>query len=192
MSQYVSPYSYRTPPDTFLYRRDPHWYIGAVTLSQAYKDQITLARQALKELATAAGFVKTATTDPGIEQAAIIALEWANVKGPARLDKAEQTGDPVHLAAVQTATKNIFGMMKQEQIPAAVSRFFAMVVLGPAGAVMSASQIDAAKQTGLEILEQITPNISLPPSKDIPLWVWAAGGLVGLVAVAYIVGKVKS
>lgn len=35
MSQYVSPYSYRTPPDTFLYRRDPRWYIGAASAPPA-------------------------------------------------------------------------------------------------------------------------------------------------------------
>jgi hypothetical protein len=29
MSHYVSPYAYRLPPDTFLSRRDPNWYIGA-------------------------------------------------------------------------------------------------------------------------------------------------------------------
>lgn len=38
MSQYVarssSPYAYRLPPDTFLSRRDPAWYIGAATPEQ--------------------------------------------------------------------------------------------------------------------------------------------------------------
>ena len=139
MSQYVarspsspsssaSPYAYRLPPDTFLSRRDPNWYIGAVTLSPAFKDQIKTARDALKELASTSQFVQRVATNPGIKNAADIAYEFATVKGPARLDKAEQTGDPVHLAGVQRGTQSIFAAMQQEKIPALVSRFLTMIV----------------------------------------------------------------
>lgn len=194
MSQYVSPYAYRLPPDTFLQRRDPNWYIGAVTLSQAFKDQIALARSALRELASIAQIVQRAATNPGIAEAARVALEFANVRGPARLLQAEQTGDPTHLAAVQRATAAIFPAMEQEKIPAIVSRFLTILIVGPAGAILTADQIDKAKEITREVVEELTPKIELPglpPSKNIPVWVWAAGGLTGLLAVAYIVGKIR-
>lgn len=61
MSHYVaasSPYSYRLPPDTFLSRRDPGWYIGALSTSeQKARDQYLnqmkpLVEEAKRELTT--------------------------------------------------------------------------------------------------------------------------------------------
>jgi hypothetical protein len=43
MSHYVSPYAYRLPPDTFLSRRDPNWYIGAATSKGPTPDDVSRA-----------------------------------------------------------------------------------------------------------------------------------------------------
>ena len=66
MSQYVarapsssSPYAYRLPPDTFLSRRDPGWYIGAATSQQqAEIDRLTQAIVSLQQ--TEAGLIAAA------------------------------------------------------------------------------------------------------------------------------------
>lgn len=58
MSQYVSPYAYRLPPDTFLSRRDPGWYIGALSTSEQQardlylKQMKPLVEEAKRELTT--------------------------------------------------------------------------------------------------------------------------------------------
>lgn len=55
MSEYVSPYNYRLPPDTFLYRKDANWYIGAAGAlpadRQVYLDRMkVLVDKAKKEI----------------------------------------------------------------------------------------------------------------------------------------------
>lgn len=55
MSEYVSPYGYRLPPDMFLYRKDQNWYIGdSLTLPperQLYLDRMkALVSKAKKEI----------------------------------------------------------------------------------------------------------------------------------------------
>lgn len=151
MSQYVSPYAYRLPPDTFLSRRDPNWYIGATGASAqppTFQQQIDLARSALQELRVVATTVQRASTDPGIAYAGELAVKFASETGPRLVSEAESGQDVAKLARVQGATKNMVTALKSEVLPAALSRFLLIALIGPAGAVVSAETIDKAKEAG--------------------------------------------
>jgi hypothetical protein len=149
MSHYVSPYAYRLPPDTFLSRRDPNWYIGAASAQPpTFQQQIDLARAALRELRVIATTVQKASTDPGIAYAGELAVKFASETGPRLVSEAESGQDVAKLARVQGAAKNMSTAIKPEVLPAALSRFLLIVLTGPAGAVVSAETINKAKEAG--------------------------------------------
>jgi hypothetical protein len=152
MSHYVSPYAYRLPPDTFLARRDPNWYIGAATSPKppTFKEQLDLARSAFRELRVIATTVQRASTDPGTAFAGELAVKFASETGPRLVDEAERDQDVAKLVRVQGSTQRIVAALKPEVVPALVSRFMTIVLLGPAGAVVPAETLNRAKEAGMD------------------------------------------
>lgn len=216
MSRYVSPYSYRLPPDTMLQRRDPSWYIGSASMSEADKrraladsgtqalykmaDTLDAVINAQLSLITIAGKAVVGSMVPGL---GLIVLASAKNAAEAReylivaRDKIRKP-DPRLMSPVESvvAVANDVSLSFDQ----AVSRIeyflteYARSLDGQIKLAQSSAPIFAnavkAFGSGIETVLSKTSETILP-SKSIPLWVWAAGGLAGLFAIAYIAGKVR-
>jgi|GEM_PF-2748658 len=149
----ATPYAYRLPPDTFLSRRDPNWYIGSAATSTprplTFQEQLDLARSAFRELRVIANTVQRASTDPGTAYAGELAVKFASETGPRLVNEAERDQDVAKLIRVQGSTQRIIAAIKPEVVPAVLSRFMTIVLLGPAGAV-SAETLNKAKEAGID------------------------------------------
>lgn len=144
-------YDYRLPPDTFLARRDSNFYIGAAATSKplTFKEQIDLARSALRELRVIATVVAR-DTNPGTANAGTLGVKFASETAPRLIDEAERDQDVAKLVRVQGATQRIVVGLKPEVLSAILSRFLAIVLLGPVGALVSAETLDKAKEAGMD------------------------------------------
>jgi hypothetical protein len=225
MSHYIadrSPYAYRLPPDTFLSRRDPGWYIGdsigptpaglpesakrellaaraslalhqmADTLDAVLNAQLSLTQLAGKAVLGAmipgVGFVVLASIKNAAEARSFlieardrIRKPSARLLGPveAAVNVARDTSIPLN-----EATRRI-----EEFLTGHASDLDAQIKMASSSANIFGNAVDAFKQ-GVQTVIQETADTIAPKDKDIPVWVWVAGGLTGLLAVAYIVGKV--
>lgn len=236
MSQYVpalrpagalgapaSPYAYRLPPDTFLSRRDPNWYIGdsigptpaglpesakrellaaraslalhqmADTLDAVINAQLSLTQIAGKTVLGAMipglGFVVIAAAKNAAEARSFlieardrIRKPSARLLGPveAAVNVARDTSIPVEEAARRI----------EEFLRGYASDLDGQVRNATSSADIFGNAVDAFKQ-GVQTVLKETKETVLPKDEDIPVWVWVAGGITSLLAVAYIVGKVK-
>jgi hypothetical protein len=225
MSHYVadrSPYAYRLPPDTFLSRRDPGWYIGdsigptpaglpesakrellaaraslalhqmADTLDSVINSQLSVAQLAGKTVLGAVipglGFVVFAAIKNAaqarsflIEARDRIRKPSAKVLGPveAAVNVARDTTIPLEEAARRI----------EEFLKGFASDLDAQMQIAASSASIFGNAVTSFKQ-GVQTVIQETADTIAPKDEDIPVWVWVAGGLTGLLAVAYIVGKV--
>jgi hypothetical protein len=68
-------------------------YALGATLDPKFVEQITAGHSALSQLKAMATAVKLASTDPGIAEAARLAVDFAAVKGPALLNEALAKGE---------------------------------------------------------------------------------------------------
>jgi hypothetical protein len=150
----ASPYAYRLPPDTFLSRRDPNFYIGAVNLSPQFKEQLELARSALRELRIIGNTIQRASTDPGTAEAGRMAATFAAETGPRLVSEAESGGDVAKLARVQGSVQRMIAFLKPDVVPAVISRFALVALVGPAGAIVSADTLNKAKEAGMEAADK--------------------------------------
>ncbi len=162
-------------------------------ITPEFANQISTAQGALTELTAIAKTISITTTDPAIKNAADLALQFTQGGGPRILNDALIQGDPRKVAAVQDATKKIISALSPEVIPAIVSRFIAMVVLGPAGAVVSADMLDSAKEDARAMLPDFLNKQA--DAKELARLIKFAivGGVTffGLISVAYFVRAFK-
>jgi hypothetical protein len=228
MSQYVadrsdrsdrSPYAYRLPPDTFLSRRDPNWYIGAASAALPESAQRELlagkAGSALYQMAdtldavlnaqlsvsSIAGKAAVGGMIPGFgfivlasAKNAADARAWLiTARDKIRKPSAKVTG-PVEMVlavardpsiSLSEATSRIEDFLKNY-----ASDLDAQMKIASSSASIFTNAVRAF-QDGVKTVLQETADTVAPKDKDIPVWVWVAGGLTGLLAVAYIIGKVK-
>lgn len=229
MSQYVpalrpgavgapaSPYAYRLPPDTFLQRRDPNWYIGdsigpiPANLPESAKRELLAARAslALHQMADTLDSIINAqfstTSIAGKTAVAVVIPVFGVLAFPAIKNAVEAKAnliaarDRLRKQAVEVAV----GVARDTSISLAeaaqrIDSFLPNIAEGTKAQIKIASSsadifgnaINAFKD-GMKTVLTETAETVLPEDKDVPLWVWAVGGLTGLIAVAYIIGKVK-
>lgn len=136
------------------------WGLGdaADTITPAFASQAREAQVALQALAALAQAIRLATTDVAIKAAADSAYNFATVGGPKRVEEALKTGSPAPIASVQGSVQRIVAVLKPEVVPAVLQRWMTSIVLGPAGLIAPASVIDAAKEEG----RQVGDNVVLP------------------------------
>jgi len=126
---------------------------GLGDVAPPFAEQIGIGRSALRELSIKSMAVR-ASTDPAIANVGVIAGRFADEIGPRLLTEAEQTSDAAKVIRVQTATKNMIAAVSPEVMPAAISRFLLMVVTGPAGAVIPAETVDAARDQAQQAADE--------------------------------------
>lgn len=234
MSQYVpalrpagavpaSPYAYRLPPDTFLSRRDPGWYIGdsigptpaglpenakrellaaraslalhqmADTLDAVINAQLSLTQIAGKTVPGAMipgfGLVVLAAAKNAVEARSFLIEARDHIRKPsakllgpveAAVNVARDTSIPLEEAARRI----------EEFLVGYASSLDAQMKIASSSASIFSNAVSAFKDGVKTVLEE-TKETVLPKDKDIPVWVWVAGGITSLLAVAYIIGKVK-
>ncbi len=176
-----------------LFRSPRYAGLGAAQATPEFTNQLAVAQGALSELSTIATAISKTSTDPGIKNAADIALQFTTDRGPRVLNDALVQADPGKIIAVQTATKNIIKCLKPEVLPAILQRFAVMIVLGPAGAFVSADQVNAAKEAGRDMLpDALNKRADAEDlARMIKLALAAGIGCVGLVSIAYFVRAFK-
>jgi len=224
MSHYVpaaSPYAYRLPPDTFLSRRDPNWYIGAasgptpddvsrellgaqtsVALHEMAKKLDDILKASFSSSSMVAG--AAAASVPGV--GLIIFPAYANAVSARKFltdarDKlvkpggaAGQIGSTVELALAVIRDKSI----PYDEVARRVREFIQDTAKGIDDQIRlnqkSADIFGNTLKAFDEAAGQIKKKLKeavVPEDKDIPVWAWAAGGLTAILAIAYITGKVK-
>jgi hypothetical protein len=219
----ASPYAYRLPPDTFLSRRDPGFYIGDAIgptpagLPESGKREILAARAslALHQMAdlldsvanaqfsttSLAGKTAVAAAVPVVGTVVLPAIKNA-VQAKSFLTEAR---DKIRKPSSRVAgpVEVAVGVARDTSIPLAeasrrIEEFLTSYAADLDGqiknALSSADIFGNAARSFKDGVKQVlaeTRETLVPEDKDIPVWVWAAGGLASLIAVAYIVGKVK-
>ena len=129
--------------------------LGATSGEDAFKAQVDTGRSALRELSVKAAVLRR-STDEAIAGLGQVAGRFADVTGPKLLDEAmsqslTSADRAARVARVQGATLNMIKTVSPEVMPAAVSRFLAMAIIGPvAGAVVPASVVASAKDAGFD------------------------------------------
>lgn len=124
MSEYVSPYSYRLPPDTFLYRKDANWYIGgsagftpeqkAALLDQAKRNFIAAADDLVSATRTACQRIRENANIMGYSRVEEVCSRIeGNVKqGVDRLKAVDAQGVPLFVRNPQAA-KDILALIQE-------------------------------------------------------------------------------
>jgi hypothetical protein len=221
MSHYVSPYAYRLPPDTFLSRRDPNWYIGAapgptsdddnrallgaytnVALHEMAKKLDDVIKASFSNSSMVAGAAAVAVPGVGL----IVLPAFANAVSARKFltdarDKlvkpggaAGQIGSTAELALAVIRDKSIpydeVSRRVREFIQDTAKGIDDQIRLNQKSAAFFANTLKAFEDAAEQIKKKLADAI-IPEDKDIPVWVWAAGGLTAILAVAYITGKVK-
>lgn len=217
MSEYTSPYAYRLPPDTFLYRRDPRWYIGEPLTDSGRRELLVASaasalagmRKKLDELINAqfsvsslAGKAAVTVAVPGVGMVFLPAFAnavQARSFLTAARDKIMVVGGKTlsPLEAVSNVARDM--SISAEEAERRITEFLkaygedidAQMKLSKDSAGVFSNTWETFKKALKEVTKEVADAV-LPKDEQIPAWAWAAGGLVGLVAVAYIVGKVKS
>jgi len=226
MSQYVSPYAYRLPPDTFLSRRDPNWYIGATgagatgALPDAAARELLGARAsaALHEMAKkiddvikasfsassmAGGALSVAVPGVGL----ILLPAFANAVQARKFftDARDKMIKPGGAAGQRGSTVElVIEVIRDTSIPLdevarRTTEFLRetakgvddTIRLNQKSADIFGNTLTAFSDAAEDILKKTKEKL-VPKDEEIPLWVWAAGGITAIIGVAYIVGKVKS
>lgn len=167
--------------------------LGAAQATPEFTEQLAIAQGALSELTRIASTISKTTTDPGIKNAADIALQFTSDRGPRVLNDALVQMDPKRIISVQTATINIIKVLKPEILPAILERFAAMIILGPAGAFVTPDQVSTAKEAGRDLLpDALNKRADAEDlARMIKLALAGALGCVGLVSIAYFVRAFK-
>lgn len=160
--------------------------LGAVSITPAFAQQIAEAHGALTQLAAVSKTVELATTDVQIKGMAQQALRFAQERGPNVLNQALTNADPLPIARVQGASKKILDAMKPEVIPALLSRWVLLPLLGPAGLVVPAGVVESAREEGRDIVDAF-----LPEAKKGLNMALIAAGIGGLFAVGYFIRSIK-
>jgi hypothetical protein len=226
MSQYVSPYAYRLPPDTFLSRRDPNWYIGATGATGATALPDVAAREllgaqtnvALHEMAKKIDDVIKASFSssrmvggalsvmlPGVGPILLPAFANAVQAQKFLTDARDKMIKPGGAAGQRGSTAElVIAVIRDTSIPLdevtrrtmeflreTAKSVDDQIRLNQKSADIFGNTLSAFSDAAEEILKKAKEKI-LPKDEDIPLWVWAAGGIAAIIGIAYITGKVKS
>ena len=213
----MSHYDYRLPPDTFLSRRDPGWYIGAaqgptqedvarellaaqtnVALHEMAKKLDDILRASFSDQKMVKGAFATSLPGVGLLYfpafANAVAARKFLTDAKDKLVKpggaAGQKGSTAELAIAVIRDKSITyddaSRRVREFLRDHAQNIEAQIQLNQKSADIFGNTLTALETAADEITKKLVPE-----DKDIPIWVWAAGGLTAILAVAYITGKVK-
>ena len=209
-------YDHRLPPDTFLARRDSNWYIGDAASDQAdIGNREVLGAHtsvALHEMAKKIDdILKASFSDskmvgsafamavPGIGLLIMPAFKNAVSARKFLTDARDKLVKPGGAAGQQGSTVELMlGVVRDRSIPydevvrrvkdflsSTAQNIDEQIKLNQKSANIFSNALAAFEKAAGEVGGSL-----IPKDKDIPLWVWAVGGLAGLATVAYIVGKV--
>ena len=208
-------YDYRLPPDTFLARRDSNWYIGdaasdldigkrevvgahaSVALADMSKKIDSILRASFSDSKMVGGAF--AASVPGIGLLVLPAFKNAVEARKFLTDARDKLVKPGGAAGQKGSTTELmFEVVRDRSIPydevvRRVKDFLSsmaqnideQIKLNQKSANIFSNALAAFEKAAGEVA-----NSLIPKDKDIPVWVWAVGGLAGLATVAYIVGKV--
>lgn len=213
-------YDYRLPPDTFLARRDSNWYIGDAASDQADigKREVLGAHAsvALQDMSKKIdGILNASFSDskmvggafaasvPGIGLLVLPAFFNAVSARKFLTDARDKLVKPGGAAGQKGSTTELMlEVVRNRSIPydevvRRVKDFLSstaqniddQIKLNQKSANIFSNALAAFEKAADEVANKLGEKL-IPKDKDIPLWVWAVGGLAGLATVAYIVGKV--
>jgi hypothetical protein len=208
-------YDYRLPPDTFLARRDSNWYIGdaasdldigkrevvgahaSVALADMSKKIDSILRASFSDSKMVGGAF--AASVPGIGLLVLPAFKNAVEARKFLTDARDKLVKPGGAAGQKGSTTELmFEVVRDRSIPydevvrrvkdflsSTAQNIDEQIKLNQKSANIFSNALAAFEKAAGEVA-----NSLIPKDKDIPVWVWAVGGLAGLATVAYIVGKV--